>query len=288
VLDRDVYIQRFTGKGQAIGQSSRVNPTAAGFQSFPRLLVRGNQPALVVWQNDDRTTSEANDGIFLRSVTKAAGRPFGAAFKVNELPGLAGRPAVAGLPNGKFIVVWHQDDGHGLGVFARTFSLTAQGLPDPNAGQVRINSSTAGEQSRPAVAARGAADYLVVWQGQGETANEAHIFARFVSSAGDPAAKITQVSQVAGNVQISPSIAHFNNGNFLVTWIDWHQNAPQGIFGQTLDGQAKLKGDAFQISEQPIGSQFRTSIAANDSTIVVPYEAYFNLVNGITARRLVP
>ena len=288
VLDRDVYVQRFTANAQKIGQPARVNPAGPGFQSYPRVLLRGNLPALVVWQSDDRVAAATGDGVFGRYVTKAAGRPFGETFKVSLLPGLAGRPAVAGLPNGKFVVVWHQNDGQGLGVFARAFTLTPQGLPDPNSVQVRINSALGGDQARPAVAARGAADYLVVWQAPGATASEAHIFARFVSPNGDPAARIVQVSQKAGNTQISPSIVHFQNGNFLVTWLDWFQNGPLGVFGQTLDGQANRKGVEIKISEQPIGAHFRTAIAASQSTIFVPYEGYFNQVNGITARKLLP
>jgi hypothetical protein len=288
VLDRDVYLQRFTGAGQKIGQPAQVNPAGPGFQNYPRLLVRGNQPTLVVWQSDARDSSSAGDGVFGRFATKAVGRPYGATFKVSLLPGLAGRPAVAGLPNGKFLVVWHQDDGQGLGVFARAFTLTPQGLPDPASVQVRINSDLRGEQSRPAVAARGAADYLVVWQGQGDSPSESHVFGRFVAPNGDLAAKIVQVSQHAGTTQISPSIAHFQNGNFLVTWLDYLDNAPLGVFGVTLDGKGNRKGAEIAISQQRIGAHFRTAIAASDSSILIPYESYLNLRNGITARRLVP
>lgn len=288
ILDKDVHIQRFTANGQRIGQAARVNPAGPGFQSYPRVLVRGNQPALVVWQSDDRTQSDTQDGVFLRYVTKAGGRPFGETFKVSLLPGLAGRPAVAGLPSGRFMVVWHQDDGQGLGVYARAFRLTPQGAPDPASIQVRVNSSIGGDQARPAVAARGNSDYLVVWQGPGATSNEAHVFARSVSPAGEPAAKIVQVSQKAGNIQISPSIAYLRSGGFLVTWLDWFGNAPLGVFGQLLDGQGNLSGAELKISDQPISAHFRTTIAAGPATIVVPYEAYFNQVSGITARRLVP
>jgi hypothetical protein len=55
VLDRDVYVQKFSAAGVAQGAPVRLNTTTAGFQSVPKILVRNGLDAVVVWQSDDRT-----------------------------------------------------------------------------------------------------------------------------------------------------------------------------------------------------------------------------------------
>src|SRR6185436_3355502 len=120
LLDRDVFIQRFSSTGVPTGPASRVNSVPEGLQSQPKILNRNNFPAIVVWQSDDRDpVATAGDGVFAHQVTKATGRPFGDDFRVSG--GGGGNPAAAALPNGDFVITWEAFDGDSLGVYARAF-----------------------------------------------------------------------------------------------------------------------------------------------------------------------
>jgi hypothetical protein len=68
-------------------------------------------------------------------------------------------------PAGNFVVVWgsYLQDGSSNGVFGQLF--------DPNCGplgkEFRVNTTTAGNQTEPAVATDGAAGFVILWQGPG-------------------------------------------------------------------------------------------------------------------------
>lgn len=289
LLDRDVSIQRFTAAGVPTGPASRVNAVADGFQSQPKIVNRNNFPSVVVWQSDDRSAnSAAGDGIFAHLVTKATGRPFGDDFRVST--GGGANPAAAALANGDFLVTWEAFDGDSLGVYARAFYRDTQAVnPPSNYREVRLNEKPAGLQRRPAVVASGANDYLVIWQSQDDLLPKgAHIAGRSVSQTGDANGRSFGITRGVGPTQISPSIAKVKGNSFLVTWLDWNDVYPIGVFAALVDDQGRVRSSEVKLSDQQIGAHFRTSIAADETSILIPWEGYLNRLQGITARRVEP
>jgi hypothetical protein len=290
LLDRDIFIQRFTAAGVPTGPASRVNAASAGFQSQPKILNRNNFPAVVVWQSDDLSpTATAGDGIFAHLVTKATGRPFGDDFRVSSAGGA--NPAAAALANGDFMVTWEAFDGDSLGVYARAFYRDPQAEPGQVPGnyrETRLNEKVVGLQRRPALVASGALDYLVVWQSQDELLQKgAHIAGRTVSQLGEPEGRSFAISRGVGPTQISPSIAKVKGG-FLITWLDWNDVYPIGVFAALVDDQGRLRSSEVKLSDQQIGAHFRTSIAADENSVFIAWEGYLNRLQGITARRVEP
>jgi len=49
LLDRDVYVQKFGADGTPTGSPVRLNSTTAGLQSNPKILIRSNADAVIVW-----------------------------------------------------------------------------------------------------------------------------------------------------------------------------------------------------------------------------------------------
>ena len=271
VLERDVYLQKFNAAGVAQGSPLRLNTTTDGFQSVPKILVRNGADAVVVWQSDDRTRLKAGDGIFGRLVRTSNGQPNSAELKLSTSPGLAANAAIAGDPAGAFLVTWEGPDANAQGVFARYFTKAAA----PKGNAFRVNTDFLGLQRRPAVSYdRNTGGYLVVWQGQAGTIKDSHVYGQFLGANGGLVGPQVRVSQGVAQGQISPSIAAAG-GNFLVTWLDYQDIFPVGLYAVEIDKLGAAVGAEVQINTAGINAQSRTSIAVSATgDVLVPWEGF--------------
>jgi hypothetical protein len=275
VIDRNVMAQRFSAAGAPQGTPVRLNAAAQGYQSLPKVLVRGGSlDPFVVWQT--------GDGIFGRAFRPEKSKAVGAEVKISSGP--SGNAAIAGDAAGNFLVSWEAADRDSQGVWARLFDKTAS----PRGGGFLVNSTVAGLQRRPAVTAVKAGGWLVVWQGQGATAADAHIYGQFLGGGGSFIGPELRVSQGFGPTQISPAVAQLASGNFMVAWTDWKDPFPIGVFSVELDPLGNAVGDEMEINTRPIGSQTRTALATFGASVLVPWEGFTdsNTHPGISARRL--
>ena len=119
----------------------------------------------------------ADHGTFIRRYD-AAGSPLGPELQANvHNPGFQNQGSLAMSPGGRLFSVWTSDpqpacntpgcapppppqDGSGAGVYARFFDALGN-----DSGELPIHTTTAGNQTHPAVAAAGESSALVVWQG---------------------------------------------------------------------------------------------------------------------------
>jgi hypothetical protein len=270
ILDRDVFLQRFNGSGSPIGSPVRLNAGTAGFQSLPKILVRNGADPVVVWQSE-KTGTAAGNGIMGRLV-RANGSPAGSELKISAGSGAAANPAIAGRPNGDFLVAWEAADGSAQGVFARGFDRSAS----PAGAAFRVSTDVAGSQRRPAIAAdRGAGGYLVVWQGQTGSIREAGIFGQFLGAAGNLVGPQFRAAEGVAPTLIAPSVAGSNGGHFLVTWVAYDEVFPVGLYGVELDGLGHAVGAEVKINSAQINAVTRTSLAASPfGGVLAPYEGF--------------
>lgn len=285
VLDRDVYAQRFSAAGAPQGSPVRLNTTAAGFQSNPKLLVRNGSDVLAVWQSDDRTASRQGDGVFGRLLRSSTAQPTSAELKLSSVPGFAANASLAGLANGGFAVAWEAADADSQGVFVRLFDKSAS----PRGPEFRVNTTVAGLQRRPAITAdANTGGYLVVWQGQAGTIKDSHIYGQFLGAGGSFIGPQFQASRGVAQGQISPSVAGIG-GHFLVTWLDYSDIFPVGVFSVEIDRLGGAIGAEVQVNTEPVNAQSRTSIALSPlGGVLIPWEGFTSNPDspGIAARRV--
>jgi len=285
VLDRDVYVQKFNAAGAAQGSPLRLNTTTAGFQSVPKILVRNGADAVVVWQSDDRTVLKAGDGIFGRLVRTATAQASGAELKLSTSPGLAANAALAGDPNGGFLVSWEGPDANAQGVFARFFNKSVS----PRGDAFRVNTDVKGLQRRPAVAYdRNTGGYLVAWQGQAGGIKDSHIYGQFLGANGGFVGPQVRLSQGVAQGQISPSVVASGN-SFLVSWLDYQDIFPVGLFAVEIDKLGAAVGAEVKVNAEPVNAQSRTSIALSAAgDVLMPWEGFTASPNApvISARRV--
>jgi hypothetical protein len=285
VLDRDVYVQKFSAAGAPLGTPVRVNTTTSGLQSNPRLLVRDGADLLVAWQSDVRGAFNLGDGIFGRLLRPANLQASSGELKLSSAPGLATNAALAGGANGGFAVAWEAPDASSQGVFVRLFDRSAS----PRGAEFRVNSTVAGLQRRAAIAFDpNTGGYLVVWQGQAGSIKRSHVFGQFLGAGGNFVGPQIQVSKGVGTAQISPSVTGVD-GHFLVAWVDYSDIFPIGVFSVELDRLGNAIGAEVEINSAPINAISRTSIAVSQQgDVLIPWEGFTSNPNspGIAARRV--
>ena len=125
-------------------------------QPLERFQIRGG--FVVVWASAGQDGSA--EGVFGQRFD-AACAPQEGEFRVNVATlGVQREPAVAADADGGFLVTWQGQDGGNYGVFGRYLSETGT----PASVEFRVNTFTSTYQMRPAFAASGAGEFLVVWE----------------------------------------------------------------------------------------------------------------------------
>jgi len=157
--------------------------------------------------------------------------------------------AVAMDANGNFVVVWssYRGDGDSGSVFGRRFDANCEPMGD----EFQINTTTAGNQTEPAVAMDASGNFVVVWHGPGVT--EEDIFARRFDSNGQHLGDEFGVNTCTDSRQLCPSVAMNNDGNFVVVWesMDIPEEGKKAICGQLYDSSGSSVGPEFVVNDEP-------------------------------------
>ena len=162
-----VYGRRFTANGTPLGNGQfRVNPIAQGGQCCASVAGLGADRFVVVWY--------IGGNLHGRRFNRNG--PLGDEFRVNTSDApifiSAFRPStaasVAGLNDGRFVVVWSADlEFNGTyGIYGQRFDAAGNKLR----GEFHVNTSTDGDQTGPSVAGFPAFSngrFVVVWQPPG-------------------------------------------------------------------------------------------------------------------------
>lgn len=179
-LDGDgggVFLRRFDGDGQPLGDDVQVNSTTEGDQYAPVLATRPDGDFMVVWESYGQSGS--GDGAFGR-VFDASGSPVGGEFRVDGGTSVyAGYLDAAAVADG-FAVVWNEPreaGGEVLTTLMRRFDGSGTG------GEVIDVGGGDDDQANGAIAARGD-DVTVTWEGPGPDPQD--VFAQVFGTVGGP------------------------------------------------------------------------------------------------------
>lgn len=118
---------------------------------------------------------------------------------------------IATLPDGGWVVTWASPDSDGLGVFMRRYG--ADGVPAGD--EVRVNTTTANEQQRPAVTALADGGYVALWQTRGSNNN---VTMQRFGADGVPVGGEQVVAGIAADRNAAPAIAVLDDGSYVVVW----------------------------------------------------------------------
>jgi hypothetical protein len=206
----DIYAQRYTAAGKAVGGELRVTD-AANDQTQPSVAALKGGGFVVAWQ------SVESDSDISGQRYDAAGRKVGAEFRVNTVTAKDQMdPSVAGLNDGGFIVAWTSDGGDEarLGVSAQRFDSAGKAV----GGELKVTKAAAGDRWQPAVAAFADGGFALVWNSQEKNTAGVDVRGQAYDTAGKPIQGEFAVNAIRSNELPQPRVAAFSGGNVVVLW----------------------------------------------------------------------
>jgi hypothetical protein len=188
--------------------------------------------------------------------------------------------------SGRFVVVWESmgQDGDGRGIFGQRFRHDGT----PLGGEFQINTTAAGDQFTPQVAAGAGGSFAVVWTGASDGSGTG-VFARVYDAAGNPAGGEFAVNAYTTSNQLTPSLSVDLAGNVVMAWrSDEGDGASSAIRARRFNGSGTPLGGEITINAFTTGPQFNAAVAAHaDGSFVVAWDSFFQDGNaqGVFARR---
>jgi hypothetical protein len=250
---------------QPIGPEVRVNTFTTGDQIRPAVAATTGGGFVVVW-NGPSPTGGPFDSDILGQRYSGAGARLGTEFRVNTYTS-GGRSvaAVSSDSNGNFVVVWEGvgagEAGSSYGIFGQRFSSAGVRLGQ----EFRVNAYTTGSQLNPSVASDAIGDFVVVWQGPGQTDAYGILGQRYAGS-GAPLGGNFPVNSYTTDSQTLPGVASDAAGNFVVVWQSYFEDGDKpGIFAQRFASGGTTLGGPFRVNTVTSGNQVGPAVASDAS-----------------------
>jgi len=265
-----IYARGFDSNGCERFHDRTINSDPNGQQLKPAIASNPAGSFVVVWEDD----SDQNGSYQIKA------RGFGpdgtqrfSQRTINAVTtGQQRRPTIAMDASGNFVVVW-EDDSDGNGVYqikARGFDAAGnQRIP-----QFTVNTVSAGQQLKPAIATSNAGDFVVVWEDDSNTNAIYQIKMLGFNASGAQRFSQKTVNAIADGQQRWPAIAINPSGEFVVVWQDdSNENAIYQIKGRGFNADGDERIAQFTVNATSSGQQVHPSIAMNAAgQFVVTFE----------------
>jgi hypothetical protein len=260
---------------QPAGGEFRVNSYTQGDQSFGdaanyAAASDADGDRVVAWSSNGQDGDSW--GIYAQRYT-ADGSPIGAEFRVNTTTaGAQLDPAVAIDPDGDFVVAWssHGQDGDGFGIYAQRFN--AAGAKQGN--EFRVNATTAGDQTAPAVAMDAAGNFAVAWSSP-QDGDQEGIVARLFDNAANAIGGEIQVNATTAGRQSDPVVARSLDCELVIAWVSEGQDGDgAGVVARRFDAVGAPLESEFTVNQHTPGNQNHPALVmARDGAFVVAWES---------------
>ena len=253
-----------------------VNTYTNNFQINPAVATLADGSVVVVWSSSGQDGSM--QGVFGQRFS-ATGTKLGGEFQVNVFTPYNQRtPAVAGLANGNFVVVWVselQRASASVDIYARIFSSTGVAV----GSEFAVNTSTTNLCANPAVAGSPQGGFAVVWSQKSDVTQVSpnntwtpavsrspdgwDVFGCLLDANGAAANVPVRLNTYTYGDQYAPKVSAFGR-NYLTVWLSLGQDGSwEGIFGQFLSSSGGLEGVEFRVNTTTVSRQIHPTVAAD-------------------------
>jgi len=235
-----VFGQRYAASGASLGSEFQINTYTTGTQRLPSVAADSSGNFVVAWESYEQDGSLYTPGVFAQRYA-SSGAALGPEFRANTYTtSLQGRPSVAALAGGNFLVVWY-----GVGQGGASFDIFGQrfaGSGAPLGAEFRVNTYTPDVQGLPSVGADAAGNFVVAWQsddggggGYGGGPGPGVFGQRYLASGG-PEGPEFLVNTYTTAAQSAPHVGADALG-FVVIWdSNLQDTSGVGVFGQRYGG----------------------------------------------------
>ncbi|NOK59378.1 MAG: hypothetical protein GFH27_549283n162 [Chloroflexi bacterium AL-W] len=237
-----------------------VNETAAGYQGTPSVATDAEGNFVVAWISFNQDGDSF--GIYARRFT-SDGLPASGEFQVNtttvERQVL---PTVSMNAEGSFVITWQSrgQDGDGEAVYVRAYADDGLAVT----GEVAVNTTTMGDQSRPTAGIDGTGNFVVAWQSDGQDGDGFGIYARRFLATGAPVDGEFPVSITTTGDQEFPELGMAPDGRFVVAWqSDGQDGSSDGIYMRRFTADGMANGGEVAVNTFTNNRQFNPAISVN-------------------------
>jgi len=259
---RDIYAQRFTDDGIALGNDFKVNDdTGENWTSMPSVATNPDGSFVIAW-SDPRFGDCPN--IFAQRYT-ADGTPLGSNFRVSYLSAAMNyNPRVVCKPNGDFIICWSDGDEGGKddlmqpGSTRRNKQKIFYDEPDvwaqqflsdgtPIGENFRVNDNTVYSfQQNSDIAVDGNGNFVICWDDNRSGFYEIYL-QRYLTDGTPLGSNFKVEDAIYSDWELDPSVCMDDEGNFRVAWRD-ARNDIMDIFCRQFDNSGTATGPSFQVN----------------------------------------
>ena len=283
-----VVVQALGADYRGVGAPQVASQNIAGQNDLnPAVAALPEGRSVVVWESGPRSSQD----IFIRFLD-AQGQFQTDIQPVNSFQaGVQSDAAVSALANGNVLVVWASDgqDGSGEGIYGQRFSQTGSKVGT----EFRVNQTTNRNQSRPAVAALSASQFVVSWVGEsvaGQNSSGAPNLRRNVLT------RFIGVSDTAGNefqlnegdvVATEVSLTALPAGGFVAAWTQRDEVSSRNItevFSRQYASNGLPNGEAQRVNTFLPGAQDSPVLAAVNAGVMMAWSSFGQDAGGLGVR----
>jgi hypothetical protein len=243
ILDSDIYAQQYSSNGLPLSSNFKVNDDTLSNadQGYPSMIVDNNGDFVIAWHDYRNGRSD----IYAQRISND-GTPIDTNFRVSAdtLQEDQNFPDIASDNNSNFVITWI--DGYDK-IYAQRFSY--DGTPLGNNLEVSESNGQIGyKPSALSIAMDSIGDFAICWS-QRKNFQNWDIYVQQYSQNGLPFRGnfIVNDDTMDAN-QFSPDITMDLNGNFVVVWMSWFNEASL-IYAQRFANDGTPIGNNYKITE---------------------------------------
>jgi VCBS repeat-containing protein len=215
----------YDAAGNAIGAEALVNTQTANRQDAPVVTGLTSGSYVISWSDSSTIGGDVSKDAVKAQIFAANGAKIGGEFLVNTATaGNQQQQAIFALTDGGFVIAWA--DGSRVGGDLDAFGIKLQRF-DANGtklgGEVLVNTTTAGSQIAPTIAALSDGGFVVSWSdysGAGAENGTVGVKAQVFDASGVKVGGEFQVNDETLGTQVDPTVIGSLDGGFLIGWAD--------------------------------------------------------------------
>ena len=264
----DIYYQRYTSTGGALGINTKVNDDVDSVKQWdPSISMDAAGNFVVVWI-DERNV---NRDIYYQRYTSTGGA-LGVNTKVNDDAGNADQIAPSILIDvaGNFVIVWHDFRNANWDIYYQRYTSTGGAL----GVNTKVNDDAGGEfQFYPSISMDVVGNFVIVWQDYRNVNSD--IYYQRYTSTGAALGVNTKVNDDAGSMhQKVPSISMDGVGNFVIVWLDYRYGQTNSdIIGQRYFSSGNPNSVNYRIvADGPNFGETSPVVSADNSSIIFSWQ----------------
>lgn len=259
-----IRLSRFDANGVETISELQVATNLGGSQFEPNITALSNGGYVVTWTSNSSGGDGNSNGVKAQ-VYNAAGNAVGGEILINEFTdGAQDSSRVTALDNGRFAVVWEQNDaadgdGSSTSVSARIFEANAT----PAAGEFQVNTFVESTQSQPDIATLSNGDILVVWRSEAQDGFSGGIYGQRFTDQGVAVGGEFRINDFTDSNERDPKVIGLDTGGFVVAWeADTNVGSGTDVIAQVFDADGTRVDGETLVNTRVVGTQDEIALTA--------------------------